>query len=454
MKKVYIETHGCQMNVHDSEKAAVSLKSAGYESTTDPLKADLVMLNTCMVREKPEQKVFRRIADIKHDQKKLTGKVAEFGVMGCVAQAEAERIFDRSADVKIVLGTQSIAKLPALLSQLEKGFDRVIDVDLTRDADFFELDPAARKSAHVAFVTITEGCNKFCSYCIVPFTRGRERSRTAKSILLESQSLAAHGFKEIHLLGQNVNSYGLSGRYRGSFPTSASQPVEDEVTFAQLLELLGQKSGVPRVKYSTSYPRDFDREVVRVMDEYENLCEWIHLPVQSGSDRVLRRMRRGYSSAEYLDKIELIRKAKKEYSITGDIITGFPGETEEDFMDTMRLVAEVEYDGLYLFNYSARPKTAAMAYEDSVPESLKTERLMRLQELQSRIQIKNNQRFVGREVEVLIDSSSSKSPDDFSGYSTAHKRVNFPKSNSQLGSLVKVKITRSGKNSLYGEMIK
>ncbi len=453
MKKVYIETHGCQMNVHDSEKAAFSLKSAGYEQTPDPMEADLVMLNTCMVREKPEQKVFRRIAGIKHDQKRMNGKIADFGVMGCVAQAEAERIFDRSSDVKIVIGTQSIGKLPALLMQLEKGFDRVIDVDLTRDADFFDLDVSARKTKHVAFVTITEGCNKFCSYCIVPFTRGRERSRTAASILSEAQSLVNQGFKEIHLLGQNVNSYGASGKYRGSIPSASTQLTEGEVTFSQLLELLGKESGVPRIKYSTSYPRDFDQEVVRVMDDYENLCEWIHLPVQSGSDRVLRQMRRGYSAAEYLKKIEIIRNAKKEYSMTGDIIIGFPGETEEDFLATMRLVAEVEYDGLYLFNYSARPKTAAMAYEDSIPESLKTERLMRVQELQGRIQLKNNQRYLGRTVEVLIDGISSKSQDDFSGYSRDHKKVNFPKSDSKLGEIVKVLITKSGKNSLYGNII-
>ncbi len=454
MKKVYIETHGCQMNVHDSEKAAFSLQSAGYEQVADPLSADLVMLNTCMVREKPEQKVFRRIADIKHTQKKTLGKISDFGVMGCVAQAEAERIFDRSSDVKVVIGTQSIGKLPELLLKLENGFDRVIDVDLTRDADFFDIDIGARKSEHVALVTITEGCNKFCSYCIVPFTRGRERSRTAESILLEAQKLASQGYKEVHLLGQNVNSYGLSGKIRGSIPSANSIVSDSEVTFAQLLEMLGKESGVRRIKYSTSYPRDFDQGVVDVMDQYENLCEWIHLPIQSGSDRVLRRMRRGYSRAEYLKKIEIIRSAKKEYSITGDIIIGFPGETEEDFLETLQLVADVQYDGLYLFNYSARPKTAAMAYEDTLPEALKTERLMRVQELQSRIQIKNNQRYLGREVEVLVDSVSSKSMDDFSGYSRDHKRVNFPKSDSNLGDIIKVKITKTGKNSLYGFMVK
>ncbi len=442
------------MNVHDSEKAAQSFNSAGFVQTSDLLEADMIMLNTCMVREKPEQKVFRRIADIKHQQKKILGKQADFGVMGCVAQAEAERIFDRSSDVKMVIGTQSIGKIPALLIQLEKGFDRVIDVELTKDADFYDLDVVSRQSKYVALITITEGCNKFCSYCIVPFTRGRERSRTAESILLEAQSLAAQGYQEIHLLGQNVNSYGLSGKYRGNIPGINSPASESEITFAKLLESLGKYSGVSRIKYSTSYPRDFDQEVVNVMDEYENLCEWIHLPIQSGSDKILRRMRRGYTSAEYLKKIEIIRNAKKEYSITGDIIIGFPGETEEDFLATLQLVADVEYDSLYLFNYSARPKTASIAYEDSLPESLKTERLMRVQELQSRIQIKNNQRYLGRIEEVLIDNLSSKSPNDFSGYSKSQKKVNFPKNDASLGEIVEVLITKSGKNSLYGEIVK
>lgn len=320
------------MNVHDSEKAAFALGEAGYEPTSDPTEADLVLLNTCMVREKPEQKVFHRIHSIKnlHQEKAVKSRV--FGVMGCVAQAEAERIFDRSRDVSLVLGTQAIGNLPQLLDQLKQGYDRAIDVGLTRDADFFELGAASRQTDHVAYISIIEGCNKFCSYCIVPYTRGRERSRPAESILAEARNLAASGYKEVHLLGQNVNSYGLSGRYRGNLASKNSRPAEpDETTFAQLLDLLARESGLPRIKYTTSYPRDFDEEVVRVMDAHENLCEWVHLPAQSGSDRILRLMRRGYSRKEYLEKIGFIKQAKKDMSITGDIIVGFPGRRRKTF---------------------------------------------------------------------------------------------------------------------------
>jgi tRNA-2-methylthio-N6-dimethylallyladenosine synthase len=454
MKKVYIETHGCQMNVHDSEKALFALSEIGYEQAASSAEADLILLNTCMVREKPEQKVFKRVSALKHEQRSGPGQQAIFGVMGCVAQAEAERIFDRSRDVSIVLGTQSIARLPQLVQQLEQGYRRAIDVTLTKDADFFELDPAQRQGKRIAYVSIIEGCNKFCSYCIVPFTRGRERSRPAASILAEIQGLAAQGYKEVHLLGQNVNSYGLSGRYRGNLPTKfATAKTTDEMTFAALLELVAQQGGVPRIKYTTSYPRDFDQEVIRVMDAEANLCEWVHLPAQSGSDRILKRMRRGYTFREYMDKISFIKTAQKDYAVTGDIIVGFPGETEADFQATLRLVAEVEYDGLYIFQYSPRPNTAALAYEETVPEAVKTERLMKLVELQSRIQQRRYERYLGTTVEVLVEDESAKSADESTGHTRCQKTVNFPKGASRWGDIVQVRVDRVGKNSLHGEIV-
>ncbi len=453
MKKVYIETHGCQMNVHDTEKAAYALSGVGYETVSDPLSADLILLNTCMVREKPEQKVFKRIESLKYDLVKSGGKSATFGVMGCVAQAEAERIFDRSKEVRLVVGTQSIGKLPTMIEQLNQGFPRAIDVALTKDADFFDLGAANRQSLQVAFISIIEGCNKFCSYCIVPFTRGRERSRSASHILAEAKSLAQQGFKEIHLLGQNVNSYGLSGKFRGNQPPKNGVSTTAEITFSALLELLAQESGIPRIKYTTSYPRDFDQELVRVMDQYENLCEWIHLPAQSGSDSVLKKMRRGYTKKDYLDKIAIIRSASKAYSITGDIIIGFPGETETDFLATMQLVAEVEYDGIYIFKYSPRPNTAALAYDETVTEEVKTERFMRLAELQGRIQQRKYQSYLGREVEVLVEGTSAKSAEEFTGHTRCQKTVNFPKDGSGLGQIVRVKIDRAGKNSLHGKIV-
>lgn len=453
-KKFYLETHGCQMNVHDSEKAAFSLDSIGYEPTSDPAQADLVLLNTCMVREKPEQKVFHRITSIKKLHQESSGKLPIFGVMGCVAQAEAERIFERSQDVGVVIGTQSIGKLPDLLSQLEQGYERAIDVSLTKDAEFFELTGGHRQTGQIAYISIIEGCNKFCSYCIVPYTRGRERSRPADRILVEAQDLVGQGYKEVHLLGQNVNSYGLSGRYRGNTYTGKPPQPEGEITFAQLLELLALRSGIPRIKFTTSYPRDFDREVVRVIDEYENLCEWIHLPAQSGSDRILKLMRRGYTRQEYLEKIRLIKLASKDISITGDIIIGFPGETEEDFQATLSLVAETEYDGLYIFKYSARPRTAASAFEDDISDEVKTERFMKLQELQNRIQNHRYSRYIGREVEVLVEGVSARSSSQMTGHTRCQKVVNFDCDDNVLGRLVKVKIDKIHRHSLSGKIVK
>jgi tRNA-2-methylthio-N6-dimethylallyladenosine synthase len=458
-KKFYLETFGCQMNVHDSEKATAVLAEIGYQPTKEAVEADLVLLNTCMVREKAARKVYSRILDIKQDIRESRGEASPraakevfpvFGVMGCVAQAEAERMFERSRDVRLVLGTQAIAKLPALLGQLDEGFQRAIDVRLTKDADFVELDAGRRNTKHVAFITITEGCNKFCSFCIVPFTRGRERSRPPRNILAEAQALQRQGFKEVQLLGQNVNSYGLSGKYHGN---EVSEDGSSLVTFAELLRRLATESDLERIKYTTSYPRDFDREVVKVMDEHESLCEWIHLPAQSGSNRILRAMRRGYTREEYLGKIRDIRAARKDYSITGDIIVGFPGETEEDFNETLSMVAEVEYDGLYIFNYSPRPRTPAAAYADSVPDEIKGARFAKLQELQLRIQQQRYRRHLGQTLEVLVEDVSSRTTSDYTGHTRCNKVVNFPGTPDLMGQLVKVRITDVKRHSMYGEIV-
>ncbi|MGH9879250.1 MAG: MiaB/RimO family radical SAM methylthiotransferase, partial [Nitrososphaerales archaeon] len=340
-KKVYLETYGCQMNVHDSEKAIFMLSDLGYSQTPEAGEADLVLLNTCMVREKAARKVYARINEIKNKIKKgastAHGKsLPVFGVMGCVAQAEADRLFERSRDIKMVMGTQAILRLPNLMEQLEKGFDRVIDVRLSKEAEFLELHAGSRQTKYIAYITITEGCNKFCSFCIVPFTRGRERSRPADRIVDEAGALGRQGYQEVHLLGQNVNSYGLSGGYHGNLA-----PIGEgaEITFARLLDRVAAESSVPRIKFTTSYPRDFDEEIVRVMDAHENLCEWVHLPAQAGSDRVLRAMRRGYTRSEYIEKIDAVRRSKKDIAVTGDMIVGFPGETDGDFNETMSLAA-------------------------------------------------------------------------------------------------------------------
>jgi len=442
------------MNVHDSEKVTFVLSELGYAPVFEPSEADLVLLNTCMVREKAARKVYSRVNELKKEISKTAGhqNLPVFGVMGCVAQAEADRLFERSRDIKLVMGTQAIPRLPGLMEQLDKGFDRVIDVRLSKEAEFLELQAENRQTKHIAYITITEGCNKFCSFCIVPFTRGRERSRPADRIVAEAKALGEQGYQEVHLLGQNVNSYGLSGRYHGN-PVSVENGADgDEVTFAQLLDRVAGESGVPRIKFTTSYPRDFDEEIIRVMDAHDNLCEWIHLPVQAGSNRVLRAMRRGYTRGEYLEKIAAIRNSKKDIAVTGDMIVGFPGETDEDFDETMSLVTEVEYDGLYIFKYSPRPKTPAATYTDSIPEEVKTERFMKLQELQDRIQRRRYERYLGRTVEVLVEGFSSRSSLDYTGHTRCQKVVNFPVVTEALGKLVNVKITAVKSHSLYGEM--
>src|SRR5215467_12779499 len=464
-KKVYLETYGCQMNVHDSEKAIRMFSGLGYSQTSEASEADLVLLNTCMVREKAARKVFARINEIKRGIKKCGSRPNKespvFGVMGCVAQAEADRLFERSRDIKMVMGTQAISRLPALIEQLESGFNRVIDVRLSKEAEFLELEASGRQTKHIAYITITEGCNKFCSFCIVPFTRGRERSRPADRIVAEAKALGEQGYREVQLLGQNVNSYGLSGRYHGNLASApAAEEDGNEITFARLLDRVAAESGVPRIKYTTSYPRDFDEEIVRVMDARENLCEWVHLPAQSGSDRMLRAMRRGYMRREYMEKINALKGAKREIAITGDMIVGFPGETDGDFNETMSLVAEVEYDGLYIFKYSPRPMTPAAAYADSIPEEVKTERFLKLQELQDRIQKQRYERYLGRTVEVLVEGTSSRSSSDYTGHTRCNKVVNFPIAApmgasmglENLGKLVNVNITGVKSHSLYGEM--
>jgi tRNA-2-methylthio-N6-dimethylallyladenosine synthase len=455
MKKLYLETYGCQMNVHDSEKAVFALSGAGYELTEQAEDADLILLNTCMVREKAARKVFSRIGELKSARRKQAVKkpLPIFGVMGCVAQAEADRLFERSRDVRLVLGTQALGKLPDLVGQLEQGFPRAIDVRLSKDAEFFELQAESRRTDHIAYITITEGCNKFCSFCIVPFTRGRERSRPADSIVEEAKQLARQGYKEVHLLGQNVNSYGLSGRLTSPLVKKDQPLPEDQITFARLLERVAKESNLPRIKFTTSYPRDFGADIVSVIEANENLCEWVHLPVQSGSDRVLRAMRRGYMRRDYLEKIALMRNSKLDFSITGDMIVGFPGETEEDFQQTLSLVAEVEYDGLYIFKYSPRPKTPAATYTDSVPEEVKTDRFLRLQELQKRVQKQRYGKYLGKMIEVLVEGWSARSDADFTGHSRCNKVVNFPADKHQPGDLVQVKITAATQNSLRGEVV-
>lgn len=439
-KRAYIETYGCQMNVHDSERAASLLSAIDYQIVDSPGDADLVVLNTCAVREKASGKVFARASQLKGSGRRDAPVIA---VLGCVGQSEAESIFEKAPEVKIVLGPSALSSLPDLVRQIEDGFPRAIEIRKDGDPDFLEISSVERRVAHLAYVTIIEGCDKVCSYCIVPYTRGRERSRPAESILAEARSLGQAGFKEIQLLGQNVNSY--KGRHLEAKDGK-------KCSFSELLELVAASSGVPRIKYTTSHPIDFSEEIVRVMDNHQNLCNWIHLPVQSGSTRVLSAMRREYTREEYLKKVQFIRKAKRDYAITTDVIVGFPGESEQDFKETLSLVEEVCFDGVFMFLYSPRPHSSAFNVVDDVPPDVKRERLHRLQELQAKIQNNIYNRYLWQTVDVLVESVAAKGGGELSGHTTCNKVVNFKGTSELLGSVEKVEITEACKNSLKGNL--
>src|SRR5437763_14441115 len=358
---VYLETIGCQMNVADSERADVRLRAAGFDFADSPETADVVIFNTCSVRDRREHKVVTRIGEVRRQR---LGNEPVVGVMGCVAQLEGPAIFDASPLVNIVAGTRATDRLPQLIARAPEGDRRVIDLDERAEGETWDVPATERTSKYVAFVPIIEGCNKFCTYCIVPYSRGREKSREASDIIAEINELRQHGYKEIHLIGQNVNSYrpktesGLEGT-KGATP------------FCRLLRAVAS-TGMPRVKFTTSFPRDFHRDIVAAIDEHENLCEWIHLPVQSGSDRVLRAMRRGHTANDYLKRIEAVRSARRQMSITSDIIVGFPTETAADFNETVKLVGRVGYDALYIFKYSERPNTPAANLLDDVTKEEKS----------------------------------------------------------------------------------
>lgn len=439
---VYIETFGCQMNVADTERAATRLTEAGYEIAGSPETADVLIFNTCSVRARAEQKVFTRIGEVRS---RVRGVEPLIGVMGCVAQLEGASIFDHAPSVSMVIGTRATDRLPSIIERAQGGERRTLDLGERGDEDIWSVSTVERHSPHVAFVPIIEGCNKFCTYCIVPYSRGRERSRKASEIILEILHLREKGYREIHLIGQNVNSYrpvsteGLEG-FKGATP------------FSRLLRAVAA-TGMERIKFTTSFPRDFHEDIVAALDEHENLCNWVHLPVQSGSDSVLRRMRRGHKAADYLERVKAIKSARRHLALTTDIIVGFPGETKEDFDATMSLVQECQYDSAYIFKYSERPGTPAAKLFDDVSREEKTERFLALERLQREIQRNIYASYVGREVSVLVEGESAKSSDDMTGHSTCHKVVNFKGSGELAGKIVRVRVTEAKTNSLYGELV-
>ncbi len=438
MKTFYIETFGCQMNVHDSEKVIGTLLAQGYSQVDAPERADLILYNTCSIRDKAEQKVFSRLQQFKRD----AGNGKLFGVLGCVAQQEGHRVFERAPHVSLVCGSASYSKLPQLLVQLEAGERRVTGLDLDTD-ETFETPLTRRDNPYRAYLTIIEGCDKFCAFCVVPYTRGHERSRTSESIMSEARGLAAAGYTEVQLLGQNVNSY--------------RDPSPAGWDFATLLAGVGEIPGLRRVRFTTSHPRDFVREIVDRIDENPVLCDHVHLPVQSGSTRVLERMQRLYTRDEYLRRIEWIKKARRNIAITTDIIVGFPGETEADFEQTLTLLDEVEYDSIFSFKYSPRPNTPALKLDGHIPEEEKGRRLAILQEKQRAIQIRRNSQLVGRVEEVLVEGYNQ-ATGQWIGRTSQNRVLNFVHTGgngqSLLGGYLQVRVTRAGPNSLAGESIR
>ena len=438
MKSFYIETFGCQMNVHDSEKVIGTLEQRGYEQVTTAEAADLVLFNTCSIRDKAEQKVFQRLSE----NKRSKGKI--FGVLGCVAQQEGEKIFEKAPHVNLVVGSASYPKLGELLVQIEHGERRVTGLSLDSD-DTFETPLTRRDNPHRAYITIIEGCDKSCAYCVVPFTRGHERSRTAESVLEEARALAAKGYTEIQLLGQNVNSY----RAPSSPETGAGW------NFARLLEAVGRVEGIRRVRFTTSHPRDFGRDIVEAMDRTETLCNMVHLPVQSGSTAVLAAMQRQYTREQYLERIGWLKASRRDIALSTDIIVGFPGETEADFEQTLKLLDEVEYDSIFSFKYSMRPNTPALERGDHMPDEEKGRRLMILQEKQRAIQIRKNTALVGTEQEVLVEGFNSTTK-QWIGRTTQNRVLNFTTGGEasrqqMIGRYLPVRVTRAGPNSLAGE---
>ncbi len=436
-KTFYIETFGCQMNAHDSEKVIGTLLSRGYLQVGTAEAAELVLYNTCSIRDKAEQKVFHRLQQFKRE----AGKGKVFGVLGCVAQQEGEKIFEKAPHVSLVAGSASYTKLPQMLIQLESGARRVTGLSLDTD-ETFETPYTRRDNPHRAYITIIEGCDKSCAYCVVPFTRGPERSRTSASVMEESSRLAGTGYSEIQLLGQNVNSY--------------RDPSPAGWDFATLLARVGEVPGIRRVRFTTSHPRDFVKAIVDAIDANPALCNHVHLPVQSGSSRLLSVMDRLYTRDEYMRRIEWLKSARRNIAITTDIIVGFPGETEEDFHQTLALLDEVQYDSLFSFKYSPRPNTAALKLVDQVPEDEKTRRLMILQERQRAIQIRRNSEAIGSVQEVLIEGKNS-ALGQWIGRTSQNRTLNFARAECDdenlIGRYVPVRVTRVGPNSLVGESV-
>lgn len=439
-KKLYIETYGCQMNVADSEVVAAVMKMAGYDLCEREEEADAVFLNTCSVRENAENKIYHRLEMLHAERKK--GRALILGVLGCMAQRVKEELIDQH-HANLVCGPDSYLRLPELIAQCELGHPAV-DTQLSTSETYRDIVPLRMSANRVSgFVSIMRGCNNFCHYCIVPYTRGRERSRDVESILREVRDLSERGFKEVTLLGQNVNSYGLS---------PAGKLVEGAVSFAQLLRMVAREVPHMRVRFTTSNPEDMSEDILHAIAEEPNLCHHIHFPAQSGSDKILRLMNRKYTREQYLEKIAAIRNIIPDCGISTDIFVGYHDETEEDHQQTLDLVREVGFDSAFMFKYSERPGTyAAKHLPDNVPEETKIARLNELIQLQTEVSAAQNRKDEGKTFQVLVEGYSKRSHDQLCGRTAQNKMVVFDKGNHHVGDLVEVRITHSTSATLFGE---
>lgn len=437
-KHFLIQTYGCQMNEHDTEVMAGILQEMGYEPTVEKEKADIILLNTCAIRENAENKVFGEIGHLKALKRENPDIL--LGVCGCMSQQETvvNRIMEKHHHIDLIFGTHNIHRLPKLMQEALFSKAQIVEV-WSKEGDIYENLPKARAGKIKAWVNIMYGCDKFCTYCIVPMTRGKERSRRPEDIIQEVRHLAAQGYKEITLLGQNVNAYG--------------KDFEDiDYKFGDLLDDL-RKIDIPRIRFTSPHPRDFDDHVIEVMAKGGNLLNHIHLPVQSGNNEILRRMNRKYTREEYLELVNKIKKAIPNVTLTTDIIVGFPNETEEQFQDTLRLVEEVGFESAYTFIYSPREGTPAAVQEDNVSQEEKRDRLARLNELVNNMSAKAMKSYEGKVVKVLVEGESKKDPNILSGYTEKNKVVNFKGPKSVIGEIVDVKITEAKTWSLDGELV-
>ncbi len=447
-KKLYLESYGCQMNFADSEVVASILVKDGYETTRNVDEADVVFINTCSIRENAEAKVRKRLTEFK--SKKVANPNLVIGILGCMAERLKKALLEEEKLVDLIAGPDSYRDLPNLIEEVGTG-QKAVNVLLSRDETYADITPVRLDQGGVsAFVSITRGCDNMCSFCVVPFTRGRERSRDPKTIVDECVLLFADGYREVTLLGQNVDSYRWNLTSKGEIKSET----EATTNFAQLLEMVALVSPELRVRFSTSHPKDMVDEVLHMMASYENICPYIHLPVQSGNTEVLERMNRGYSREWYLDRIAAIRRIMPDCAITTDIISGFCGETEEQHQETLSLMDEVNYDYAFMYKYSERPKTLAeRRFEDDVPDDVKGRRLEEIINKQLQHSLILNERQIGSIHKVLIEGHSKRSTEDYCGRTGGNKMVIFPKSSIEKGSYVHVKISSCTSATLFGEII-